>query len=898
MVIVGDAFARPMLDALDTDAGRALDVSGCACCCRAARSSRPSLKRALVERLPGVLVVDGYGASETGGQGQSVVVVGRRHPDRAAVPGRPTTRWCSATISGPRRAGVVGRLARRGPIPLGYYKDPEKTAATFPVVDGVRWAVPGDHAVVDADGSITLLGRGSVSINTRRREGLPRRGRVGAEGPRRRVRRGRGRRPRRALGRARRRGRAGARRRRRRRSTRSRHHAREHLAGYKVPREIVLVDAIDALAVGQARLPLGQGDRDRRTRRVRVDVSEPPRGRDQPVPPPARDNPVDWYPVGRRGVRAGPHRRQADLLVGRLLVVPLVSRDGARVVRGPGDRRRHEPALREREGRPRGTPRRRRDLHAGGAGADRPRRLADDACGARPTAARSTAAPTSRTTTATACPSFRGCARSWPRRGASSATTSRSRRPSSPRRSTSTCCRPRATGELDADDPRRPPRATCATQFDRAWGGFGRAPKFPQAMTIDFLCRELVRTGAPETREMITTTLDAMAAGGIHDQLGGGFARYSTDDDWLVPHFEKMLYDNALLTRAYLHGYLVTGERALPRGRRRHRRLRAARPRRSRRRLLLRRGRRLRRRRRQVLPAGRSAEIREVCGDDADEVIRYYGVTDDGNFVDPHTELPRQHPARRRAATSPQPDAVERAQPPHCSTGARTRVRPGRDDKVLLGWNALFLAALTEAAAALDRDDWMEAARDERALPARASCAATDGRFLRSWRAPYLAYAEDYAALLEALLHARRARRRRVARRRARRRRRAAPPLPRRRRRRVLHDRPRRRAARRPARRTSSTTRRRRRTRSPRTGCCASRALTGDDALRRRRRSRSCEMLAGPMTSHPTGFAYLARRARAPRARADRDRDRRRPGRRAHARAARARSPAGSCPRR
>ena len=79
-------------------------------------------------------------------------------------------------------------------------------------------------------------------------------------------------------------------------------------------------------------------------------------------------------------------------------------------------------------------------------------------------------------------------------------------------------------------------------------------------MTLDFLCRAFVTAPNAETREMITTTLDAMAAGGIHDHLGGGFSRYSTDDKWLVPHFEKMLYDNALLTRAYLHGLLATGE--------------------------------------------------------------------------------------------------------------------------------------------------------------------------------------------------------------------------------------------------------------------------------------------------------------------------------------------------
>ena len=79
-------------------------------------------------------------------------------------------------------------------------------------------------------------------------------------------------------------------------------------------------------------------------------------------------------------------------------------------------------------------------------------------------------------------------------------------------------------------------------------------------MTLDFLCRAYVRNRAPETLEMLTTTLDAMAAGGMYDQLGGGFARYATDAQWLVPHFEKMLYDNALLTRAYLHGFLVTDE--------------------------------------------------------------------------------------------------------------------------------------------------------------------------------------------------------------------------------------------------------------------------------------------------------------------------------------------------
>jgi fatty-acyl-CoA synthase len=165
LVIVGDAFARPLVDELDTLAVKALDLSSLRVLLSGGAILSPGLKRALVEHLPSLLVVDGYGASETGGQGQSVVVSG------GDVPGAPRFRVGDDTqVLGddlrPAPPGVVGRLARRGHIPLGYYKDVEKTAATFPVVDGVRWSVPGDHAVVEADGTITLLGRGSVSINT------------------------------------------------------------------------------------------------------------------------------------------------------------------------------------------------------------------------------------------------------------------------------------------------------------------------------------------------------------------------------------------------------------------------------------------------------------------------------------------------------------------------------------------------------------------------------------------------------------------------------------------------------------------------------------------------------------------------------------------------------------
>jgi acyl-CoA synthetase (AMP-forming)/AMP-acid ligase II len=165
MIIVGDAFARPMLDALDSDAGRELDVSELRVLLSGGAILSPSLKRALIERLPNVVLVDGYGASETGGQGQSVVASGGEIPTAPKFRVSDDTKVLGDDLR-PAPPGVVGRLARRGPIPLGYYKDPEKTAATFPIVDGVRWAVPGDHAVADADGVITLLGRGSVSIST------------------------------------------------------------------------------------------------------------------------------------------------------------------------------------------------------------------------------------------------------------------------------------------------------------------------------------------------------------------------------------------------------------------------------------------------------------------------------------------------------------------------------------------------------------------------------------------------------------------------------------------------------------------------------------------------------------------------------------------------------------
>ena len=306
-------------------------------------------------------------------------------------------------------------------------------------------------------------------------------------------------------------------------------------------------------------------------------------------------------------------------------------------------------------------------------------------------------------------------------------------------------------GELRPDVLERA-RDALASQFDPQFGGFGRAPKFPQAMTLDFLLQRAVRDDAPGTLEMVTTSLDAMAAGGMYDQVGGGFHRYSVDAFWLVPHFEKMLYDQALLVRVYLHAYLVTGEA-------RYRRIVEDTI-----------GYVLR----DLRHAGGGfysaedadsegiegkfyawslAELTEVCGDDAAAVVEFFGVTEAGNFEDPHTAFSGNvlHAVDR---TATRPDVVVRAIP-RLFDRRETRVRPGLDDKVLLGWNALFLRALAEAAAALDRDDWMQAARaNGRFL--LAALRRDDGRLLRSWQADggarHLAYAEDHAALLEALV--------------------------------------------------------------------------------------------------------------------------------------------------
>ena len=297
--------------------------------------------------------------------------------------------------------------------------------------------------------------------------------------------------------------------------------------------------------------------------------------------------------------------------------------------------------------------------------------------------------------------------------------------------------------------------AHLGEQHDDEWGGFGGAPKFPQAMSLEALLRHLATRhaeGRPDPRavEVATTTLDAMASGGMHDHLGGGFARYSVDPWWLVPHFEKMLYDNALLARAYLHGWRVLGHQ----------------------------------RWRQVVteaigyvlrdlrhPDGGffSAEdadsegaegtfyvwtpdqVRAACADldpgDVDAAIGWYGVTDGGNFEGANI---LHRPVR---GDLERPDAVERARAA-MFTAREQRVRPGLDDKVLTEWNGLMLATLAEAAMALGREDWLDAARSNAEF-LTGNLRRDDGRWLRSWQADVgahtLGFAADHAAMVDGL---------------------------------------------------------------------------------------------------------------------------------------------------
>jgi acyl-CoA synthetase (AMP-forming)/AMP-acid ligase II len=164
LVIVGDAMGRPLAEALPK-LDPSVDLSSLTMLLSGGAILSPAVKRQLAAHLPHTFVIDGIGSSETGGQGQMLATADGEIPSQPRFVMGPENTVLTDDLK-PAPVGVVGKLARRGRIPLGYYKDPEKTTATFPVVDGVRWSIPGDAARIEEDGTITVLGRGSVSINT------------------------------------------------------------------------------------------------------------------------------------------------------------------------------------------------------------------------------------------------------------------------------------------------------------------------------------------------------------------------------------------------------------------------------------------------------------------------------------------------------------------------------------------------------------------------------------------------------------------------------------------------------------------------------------------------------------------------------------------------------------
>src|SRR4030095_15865371 len=177
MMMTGDAMARPLVEALDEEPSKTRDLSSLLSVSSTAAVFSPPLKDQFLERFPSIVLTDAIGSSEGGANGIIVVEKGK-----TAMKGGPTVRPISGTVVLDDElrpvapgSGVVGRVARSGDIPIGYYNDPAKTAATFVEVDGVRYVIPGDMALVEEDGSITLLGRGSQSINSGGEEIFPQR---------------------------------------------------------------------------------------------------------------------------------------------------------------------------------------------------------------------------------------------------------------------------------------------------------------------------------------------------------------------------------------------------------------------------------------------------------------------------------------------------------------------------------------------------------------------------------------------------------------------------------------------------------------------------------------------------------------------------------------------------
>ena len=290
-------------------------------------------------------------------------------------------------------------------------------------------------------------------------------------------------------------------------------------------------------------------------------------------------------------------------------------------------------------------------------------------------------------------------------------------------------------------------------RFDSRWGGFGGAPKFPGTFSLDLLLRRHLAGGGDALRSMVTTSLDAMACGGMYDQIGGGFARYSVDERWLVPHFEKMLYDQALLGRAYVHAWKALGHA-------RHFQVASETI-------------------DYVLACMRHplggffsaedadsldahghseegafytwtpAEVREVLGEWADDACAFWGITEEGNFEG--RSIPNRIHARPDIG---RPDVIERCR--RTLDAARSeRPRPGLDDKVLTEWNAMFLSTLAEAALLAGNDRW-KAAAVANGVFLLEHLRGDDGTWRRSWQATavpqarHRALAHDLAHLVDA----------------------------------------------------------------------------------------------------------------------------------------------------
>ncbi|MGB9181145.1 MAG: thioredoxin domain-containing protein [Pyrinomonadaceae bacterium] len=295
-----------------------------------------------------------------------------------------------------------------------------------------------------------------------------------------------------------------------------------------------------------------------------------------------------------------------------------------------------------------------------------------------------------------------------------------------------------------------------ARSYDTINGGFGSAPKFPPSMALEFFLRAYHRTGNKEAFEMVLHTCRKMAEGGMYDQLGGGFHRYSTDARWLVPHFEKMLYDNALLSRLYLHVYQTTGEDFF---------------------------RRIAEEtfdyvvREMTDESGgfystqdadseghegkffvwTVDEIKEILGEEDGKLFcAFYDVTEGGNFEGQNIlNIRRSAEAVAKdenVSVERLREAMERGRQ-KLFEAREKRVKPGRDEKILTAWNGMMLASFAEASAILERADYREVAR--KSAQFLLEKLRRDGLLLRTFKdgqAKLNGYLEDYAFLTDGLI--------------------------------------------------------------------------------------------------------------------------------------------------